>query len=396
MHFLFIGIQSWDIEIGSNAKNLAQEISKRYPVLFINLPLERKSLWTGENTKQRQHRIEVRKKHKEAFQKISPKITVYTPPIILESINWLPQGFLFKLAKNYNTRRFAKTINKALKELSIKDFILLNDSLMHLGTELKQLLNPKAYVYYIRDYLISQPYFRKHGKKYEPIMCQEADLVVTNSIYLQNYASHNNKHAYMVGQGCDVSQFSNKINSPSPKDIVHLDSPKIGYVGFLTKMRLDLPMLERICFRTPQWQWIFVGPEDEAFQHSSLHSLTNVTFTGSKNPDQLPEYVNAFDVCINPQVVNDMTIGNYPRKIDEYLAMGKPVVATKTTAMEYFNSYVYLAFGDNNYIAAIQKALQQDSPKNQKERIAYAQTHTWENNVMHIYQSIYSATGIVL
>jgi hypothetical protein len=32
--------------------------------------------------------------------------------------------------------------------------------------------------------------------------------------------------------------------------------------------------------------------------------------------------------------LNETTKGNYPRKIDEYLAMGKPVVATKTIAMD--------------------------------------------------------------
>lgn len=41
-----------------------------------------------------------------------------------------------------------------------------------------------------------------------------------------------------------------------------------------------------------------------------------------------------FDVCMNPQLVNEITIGNYPRKVDEYLALGKPVIATKTLTMD--------------------------------------------------------------
>ncbi len=40
-------------------------------------------------------------------------------------------------------------------------------------------------------------------------------------------------------------------------------------------------------------------------------------FSGSKNPLLLPEYIHAFDICLNPQVVSQVTIGNYPRKIDE-------------------------------------------------------------------------------
>ncbi|HAI83429.1 MAG TPA: glycosyl transferase family 1, partial [Chitinophagaceae bacterium] len=83
----------------------------------------------------------------------------------------------------------------------------------------------------------------------------------------------------------------------------------------------------------PEWSLVLVGPEDEAFKQSALHQLPNVHFLGSKQPEALPEYVAAFDVCINPQLLNEVTIGNYPRKVDEYLAMGKPVVATQTEAM---------------------------------------------------------------
>ncbi|MEJ7660035.1 MAG: hypothetical protein WKG07_10665 [Hymenobacter sp.] len=43
------------------------------------------------------------------------------------------------------------------------------------------------------------------------------------------------------------------------------------------------------------------------------------------------------------RLLNDITIGNYPLKIDEYLAMGRPVVATRTRAMELFADHVYLA-----------------------------------------------------
>jgi hypothetical protein len=35
---------------------------------------------------------------------------------------------------------------------------------------------------------------------------------------------------------------------------------------------------------------------------------------GSKDSQDLPNYVKGFDVAINPQLTNDLTIGNYPRK----------------------------------------------------------------------------------
>ena len=71
--------------------------------------------------------------------------------------------------------------------------------------------------------------------------------------------------------------------------------------------------------------------------------MPNVLFVGLKPISELKDYVACFDVCINPQWVNELTIGNYPIKIDEYLLMGKPVVATKTKAMEMFQEKLLIS-----------------------------------------------------
>jgi glycosyltransferase involved in cell wall biosynthesis len=102
----------------------------------------------------------------------------------------------------------------------------------------------------------------------------------------------------------------------------------------------------------------------------------------------LPNYLAAFDVAINPQVLNEVTIGNYPRKIDEYLAMGKPTVATETKAMSIFKDHTYLAKTKDEYPGLIEQALRENSEEKAKERIKFAQSHTWENSVQAIYEAI--------
>ena len=97
--------------------------------------------------------------------------------------------------------------------------------------------------------------------------------------------------------------------------------------------------------------------------------------------EQLPHFVRSFDVCINPQLVNLLTIGNYPLKVDEYLAMGKPVVATRTKTMEMFEDYTYLADKPADYPSLIEKALGENNEELQKRRINFAAMHTWENSV---------------
>ena len=98
--------------------------------------------------------------------------------------------------------------------------------------------------------------------------------------------------------------------------------------------------------------------------------------------------MNALDVCLNPQLVNEITIGNYPRKVDEYLALGKPVIATTTKTMELFKEHVYLCAGLEDYKVAVEKALFENTEENKKQRIQFARSHSWENNVAMIYKYI--------
>ncbi len=114
-------------------------------------------------------------------------------------------------------------------------------------------------------------------------------------------------------------------------------------------------------------------------------------FLGTSPADQLASYIKGFDIAINPQVVNEITIGNYPRKIDEYLAMGKPVVATTTKAMQMFKDYTYLGETKEDYVQLIEKALSEHSDIKAKQQIDFANTHTWSNSVNAIYNAMQSS-----
>ena len=97
-------------------------------------------------------------------------------------------------------------------------------------------------------------------------------------------------------------------------------------------------------------------------------------------------------LCINPQIVNEVTRGNYPRKIDEYLAMGKPIIATNTRAMQMFKDCVYLGNTKEDYVSLIDKAFDENSTDLIEKRRQFAKSHSWSNNVKAIYNSIIKAT----
>jgi glycosyltransferase involved in cell wall biosynthesis len=306
----------------------------------------------------------------------------------IESISRIKNNFLFDILNKRNNKIFAKEIQFAIQELGFKDIILFNDSDMLRSFYLKELLNPKLYIYYTRDNLISMDYWKVQGARIEPLHMKKADFVVANSTYLARLALQYNKKSYYVGQGCDITAFNPKEIQETPIDIKDISKPIIGYIGALLTVRLDINIITYIAKNRKDWNIVLVGPEDEDFKRSELHNMNNVYFLGNKIGEDLPAYLKAFDVAINPQKLNPLTIGNYPRKIDEYLAMGKITVATKTEAMSVFAEHTYLAENKEEYVQLIEKALQENSKEKEKQRILFSQEHTWENNVKAIYTRI--------
>ncbi|GAA4270098.1 glycosyltransferase [Hyunsoonleella aestuarii] len=390
---VIIGIQPWDIEIGSNCKNIALEFAKDNRVLYVNPPMDRITRIKQKNNQRIQKRIRIAKGQIPNLEKISDNLWNVYPKNTVESINWVGSHSIFKILNKRNAHLLSSDIKSAIKRLNFSDFILFNDSSMFLGLHLKELLQPKVYAYYMRDYLVKVPYWQKHGERIEPHVVEKADVLTTNSDFFAEFGLCYNPHSYMVGQGCDVSHFSDEDDTIKvPDEFNDIPSPVIGYVGSLTTLRLDIKLLEHIANERKYWSIVLVGPEDEDFKKSELHNLPNVYFLGRKDSSELPNYVKGFDVAMNPQLINNLTIGNYPRKIDEYLAMGKPIIATKTKAMEMFKDSVYLGSTKEQYIELIEKALKEDSKERAKKRINVAKSHTWSNNVEAIYNAIVTAT----
>jgi len=384
---IIVGQQPWDVEIGSNCKNIALELSKYNKVLYINSPLDRATIFRRRSEPDVKKRLDVLNKKTDGIIQIQQNLWTYYPDIVIESINWVKNQFIHNFLNKINNKRFSNSIKQAISQLGFKDFILFNDNDIFRSFYLKELLRPKISIYYSRDYLLTVDYWKLHGKKLEPKLMAKSDLCVANSVYLANYCKQYNKNSYYIGQGCDIDEFAH-FKGNIPADLSEIKKPVIGYVGALQNIRLDIQLLKYIAQQRPEYSIVLVGPEDDEFKKSDLHGIDNIYFLGAKPADQMPAYIKGFDVCLNPQIVNEVTIGNYPRKIDEYLAMGKPVIATQTDGMTVFKDHTYLCSNHEEYLSAIKKALEEDSPTLQEERAKFASLHTWENSVKELYKAI--------
>ncbi len=381
--FLIMSLTPWDYEIGNNSKDLAYQFSKYYQTIYINIPTKRREYYTSNSDSIKTRRLIIKGKSN-TTEKINQNLSVFTPPIIIESINWIRVRVLFTILNYINNIKYANSIKKLLRKKNITRFIIINDNDVYNGFYLKRLLNPALYIYYLRDNLSAINYWKFHVSKLEPKLISRSDIVLCNSLQLQEYAIQNNSDSYFIGQGCDVELFCNTDNDIPIEELSNINRPIIGYAGACLSIRLDINLLENIAIEKHEWSFVFVGPEDADFKSSKLHSLPNVVFTGPVNLSILPAYIAKFDVCINPQLVNELTIGNYPRKIDEYLCLGKPIVATYTKAMDIFKDYVYLAKNKNEFVDKISGALNEISSENINMRIKFAENHSWETNAQNI------------
>ncbi|HEY2348722.1 MAG TPA: glycosyltransferase [Puia sp.] len=375
---VLFSFQPWNSEIAFNFKDMAFELARYNRVLFIDRAPDRHSILK---------RIFSTKKeaveNRENPELIRDNLWVLHPVSMLESGNWSPTYKLFDFFNRTNNKRLATEIKKAIRDLNFTNCLMINDNDFFRGLYQKSLLPIIDYIFYIRDSLTSQPYFSKYGPRCEMEMIQKADLVVANSHWLAEYAGQWNPNSVDIGQGCNPEAFL-RHDLHEPDDIKSIPGPIIGYCGALHSMRLDEALLLHVARELPEMSLVLVGPADDLFRKSQLRLLPNVFFPGLKEPEETASYINQFTVCINPQLVNPLTIGNYPRKIDEYLAAGKPVVATATEAMEMFRTYCELCNSKEEFVEAIRKIISRPNDVAEEQRKKgrdFALGHTWENSI---------------
>jgi teichuronic acid biosynthesis glycosyltransferase TuaH len=390
MNFVFVSLQRINTDRESTSTSLARELARQqHNVLYVNSPVDRKDFFLPPTDPFVAAHLEAIKAKTNPLRQLAPNLWVLHPTRSIDSFNWVPSTLLFAQLIKLNNRRLAEDIKPALRELQFDNFILINDKDIFRSFYLEEYLKPRQYIYLDRDYTVGMDYWRRHGQPLEPALMRKADAVLCNSLDFTARARRYNPNSFYIGNGFDATQFSGRHEAPAPADLAAIPGPRIGYVGALITLRLDLNLLLELARARPAWSFVLVGWEDEAFAQSALHSLPNVFFLGRKHTKDVPNYMLHFDVCINPQVLNDITRSNFPLKILEYLALGKPVVATTTNTMtEVFSHDTYLATNTAEFLSQLEQALAEDSPQLAQKRIAFAEQFSWKKVVESIIQHL--------
>ena len=134
----------------------------------------------------------------------------------------------------------------------------------------------------------------------------------------------------------------------------------------------------------PQWSWVYVGPHQTDV--TALAALPNVHLLGPRPHDQLARYIHQFDVCTIPYARSVYTDTVVPTKLNEYLAMGKPVVSTDLPALGDTPAVLRAIWTtpatEQPFLAAIEAALASPTDATAvSRRRALAEASSWDSRL---------------
>jgi len=259
------------------------------------------------------------------------------------------------------------------------------------ATLVRMLSKPRGVVVYycIADFAELSPH-RDEMLKSERSIIEMSDVIFAQGPQLAERCSRGGKKAEIFPFGVNLNRFtkeSSQANGPLVEEpttagkagtasafMSALPRPVIGYVGGIHKF-FDVEMLAAMARSRPDWSWVFVGPLQ--ISPGKLKQIPNVHLAGPKGHEELPDYIRGFDVGIVPYLFNGYTATVIPTKINEYLAMGKPVVSTDLPEVRAFNGKHGVIITSPNrpaeFVASIERALfspSEDAVINRRRTVA--------------------------
>jgi glycosyltransferase involved in cell wall biosynthesis len=294
-------------------------------------------------------------------------------------------------------------VRRAVRRLGMQDPVIWTYLPTDTAFDLIQLLRtPRSVlVYYcIADFEQLTPR-AKELRESEKEIIQSSDVIFAQGPELAARAARWNQNVHIFPFGVNLDAFplhdhSNSNgsatvteNSSGPEQLQSLPRPVIGYIGGLHR-HVDYEMLLEMASACPHWSWVFVG----AIQMSvaDLAALPNVHLLGQQRHDNLVRYIRQFDVCIVPYVNSHFTATVVPTKINEYLAVGKPVVSTELPAVRKFNEQhdiLQTSADPQEFVKAIERALQSETDEAAIARgRAVAELGNWDSRLEAMSQFI--------
>ena len=202
------------------------------------------------------------------------------------------------------------------------------------------------------------------------------DLVLATSQHLVDTRRSPRGPTALFPHGVDIDHLA-RASDPAtvPLAGIRRGRPVLGYLGLLDA-RFDVPLVTAVAAARPDWDVVLVGPVDASpdprLARARVRRVPAVSY------ERVPEALAAFDVAILPYVRNELTRAINPLKLREYLASGRPVVATPLPEVARYAPAVALADTLEAFVAAVERNLA--GPRDRRaERAALLAGESWDD-----------------
>jgi glycosyltransferase involved in cell wall biosynthesis len=306
-------------------------------------------------------------------RQVAPNLWVFTLPVVL------PFFQMSGVVNRINNAVLMPVLRKQLRRLGFHDHVLWTYT-PH-SADFVGRLGERAAVYEcVDDFtasrgLVSSTVIGRLERK----LIEAVDLLVTTHASL-----HESRHAWahraaVVPNGVDADHLARAADPALPvaQALAGIRHPVIGYLGTINYW-IDTQLLARIARQHPDWTVVMVGPQDILAHMEPLKDLANVVLTGRVPYSDVPHYVRAFDVCVNPYVLDGVAEHCSPLKLYEYIATGKPVVSVDMPEAHRFEGLIGIARDAQSFVEMVEQAVHAPDGRD-AERIAEARKHTWRS-----------------
>jgi glycosyltransferase involved in cell wall biosynthesis len=368
---VLLSTADWDNPFWTNKQHVALQLAAQgHKVLYIDsLGLRRPSL-SGQDFKRIVARL---RKGIRSPREVRPHLWVWSPVVLpLQGVRAVQALNRLVLKAGLSWWRW---------RLGIKPDLLWTYNPMT-----TRLMDTSVYghtVYHCVDEIKAQPGMpMQEIEAAENELVQQADLLFVTAEALLESRKRLNPNTHYFPNVADYAHFSQAMSASTPvaPDLPQGKGPVVGFIGAISGYKLDMPLIKRMAETHPDWQLVLIGQVGEGDPWTNVDELRqrpNIHFMGPRAYQQLPAYLKGFDVAILPSQLNEYTRSMFPMKFFEYLAAGKPVVATNLHALQAFKHVACIADGHDSFVAGVASALAAPQ-QGLSERLAVAREMTYE------------------
>ena len=233
-------------------------------------------------------------------------------------------------------------------------------------------------LYYARDDWLSSPARRRYWPAYREAyrrISESGRAVAAVSQEIIDRIDPRGPHR-VVPNGIEPSEWAGPV-PPAPAWFDRIGGPRAVYVGTLDS-RLDMPGITALAGARPDLQIVLIGPAPSARYIAPLKGLPNVHIRGKVGRREVVSVLRNSELTLLAHRRTPLTEAMSPLKVYEYLAAGKPVLATDLEPVRGFGARVHLTDSVSDFTDLIDLALAQGTLA-EKERLAFVDENAWSS-----------------